>query len=103
MTKPQTLNILGVPYEIIYVDNPAEVDWKRRSSLWGQVDYWERKIRVYDKDRPLEDLWKTILHEVLHALADELKLRLGKDENHDELDILSGALADTLIRNGLLR
>ena len=101
--KPGSLVILGKRYEIEYVDRPSDVDMHRRQALWGQVDYWTRTIRIYDHGRALEDLWHTILHEVIHALADELKLRIGKPENHDELDLLALGLADVIFRNQLFR
>ena len=44
---------------------------------------------------------KTIFHEVLHGLGHAMNLKMLKNEdNHDELDVLAGALVDTMIRNG---
>lgn len=98
--KPKIVNILGKVYQIEYVDKPSDVDIYKRDSLWGQIDFWTRTIRIYDNDRTTEDLWETLIHEVLHAIASELNLKsLGKDENHDELDCLGTALTDVLFRN----
>lgn len=100
MKRPKEVNILGIIYQIQYVDNPAEVDMHKRKSLWGQIDYWTRTIRIYSKDRPEEDIWETIIHEVLHGIAEGLHLKsMMDDKNEDELDILSLALADVLFRN----
>lgn len=97
--KPKEVVILGVPYKIDYVDKPSDVDLFKRESYWGQIDFWTRTIRIYDKDRPVEDLWGTIIHEVLHGISSELKLVLNKKEHHDDLDVLALALTDVLFRN----
>lgn len=100
--KPTKVNILGHEYSITYVDNPAEVDLFKRESLWGQTDYWTRTIRVYDNGRNDEDVFQTVLHEVLHGISEALKLNLNKNENHEELDLLALALTDVFFRNGWL-
>jgi len=101
--KPTQVNILAKRYTIAYVDNAVDVDIHKRDSLWGQIDYWTRTIRVYDKDRGEEDIIETIIHEVLHGIAEELKLRLRKDENHEELGVLALAITDVLLRNGWIK
>lgn len=107
--KPESLNILGFTYKIIYCENPADVDAEKRTALWGQRDHWTREIRIYDHERAVNDIWHTIIHEVLHAIGECLKLDIldkgiGKDEKkHDELDILALALADVLFRNDLIK
>ena len=104
MKKPNSLNVLGVEYSIEYVEKPSDVDIFKRSSLFGQVDFWTRTIRVYDNGtRPMEDVWQTIVHEILHCIAEGLKLKsLGNETNHDELDVMALALTDVLFRNGWL-
>jgi hypothetical protein len=104
MDKPKEVNILGIVYRVEYVDKPSDVDIFKRDSLWGQIDYWTRTIRIYDHQRTVEDLWETVMHEVLHGIAYALKLKMLSDEaNHDELGILSVALMDTLFRNGWVK
>lgn len=100
---PTTVNILGVTYKIEYVDNPSEVDFFKREALWGQIDYWTRTIRVYKNKRPYEDVWQTIMHEVLHGIANALKMRLNNNDMHDELDLLALAIADVLFRNDWMK
>jgi len=103
LDKPTLINILGIEYSVTYVDNPAEVDIYKRESCWAQLDFWTRTIRVYDHGRSLEDIWQSLLHEVLHGIAGALHLKaLGADANHDELDILALALMDVFVRNGWL-
>ena len=97
---PSTVNILGKRYTIEYVDKPSDVDIFRRKSLWGQIDYWTRTIRIYADNRSAEDVWETIIHEVIHGIAVELNIdRLKADDAEDDVGILSVALTDTLIRN----
>jgi len=99
LKRPKQVNILGVSYELIYVDKPSDVDIHKRESLWGQIDYY-RTIRIYDHGRSEEDLWETILHEILHGIAQALHLKeLKGEKNHDQLDLLSLALTDVLFRN----
>ncbi len=104
--KPMQVNVLGKQYSITYVDNPAEVDLHKRKSLWGQVDYWTRTIRVYDNGRTIEDLWETILHEIVHIVGDELHLNgIGgeSDQVEETVDLLGLALTDVLFRNGWMK
>jgi len=100
---PESVNILGVNYAIAYHDNPAEVDIYKRESLWGQIDYWTRTIRIYDNERPKQDVWQTILHEVMHGIMNMLHLnKLHDDAAHSEMDSLALALTDVFVRNGWL-
>ena len=101
--KPEKVNILGVEYSITYVDKPSDVDIYKRSSLFGQIDFWTRTIRVYDNGRPMEDVFQSVLHEVLHGVAESLKLNLRKEDQHDDLDILALALTDIFFRNGWMK
>jgi len=101
---PTEVNILGSRYSIEYVDNPAEVDIFKRESLWGQIDFWTRTIRIYARDFSSEDIWESIIHEVLHGIAESLNLYMLQDkDNHDQLGVLAVALTDTFIRNGWLK
>ncbi len=100
--KIKNVNIIGHNYSIEYVNNPAEVDIYKRESLWGQIDYWTKTIRVYDNGRTLEDIYETVLHEIIEGLKQELNLQSLKD-NHDDLTLLAIGLSDTLIRNNIVQ
>lgn len=101
--RPENIYILGRNYKIEYVNNPAEVDIFKRESLWGQIDYWTRTIRVYDNGRADFDVMETIIHEILHGIEVDLKLKCFKDDKgHEELGILAVALSDVLVRNNWL-
>ena len=101
--KPTKISILGIDHTIIYVEKPSDVDVHGREVLMGQIDYWTRTIRVHDDGRDIKDVWQILFHEILHGIAESLDLALGKEKHHAELDILSLAVCDTLIRNGLVK
>lgn len=104
MIRPEWVNILGLDYQIIYCTAASEVDIQGREACEGQIDFWTRTIRIYDDGaRAEQDILRTLLHEVIHGIAEELKLKLSQDNQHDDLDRLSLALADMLTRNGWLR
>ena len=101
--KPTEVNILGQVYKIEYCKNASEVDIDHRQSLWGQIDYWTQTIRVYDNNSPEAKIMQTLIHEVLHGIAGQLHMKLNKEENHDELDILAMSLYDVMKRNDWLK
>ena len=101
--KPSEVIILGIKYKIEYVNNTSDVDPMKRRALWGHIDYWNRTIRIYDKERNTDDIWHTLIHEVLHGIADALKLKLNDEEMHDELDVLALAIMDVLFRNNWIK
>ena len=98
---PNELNILCKRYKVIYCTTQLEVDADGEEELSGQIDFTKREIRIF-KTSP-EDMWHTLFHEVLHAVAEELKLKIGEEENHKELDVLALMLTDVLTRNDLLK
>ena len=103
--KPDKVNILGIEYSIIYVDKPSDVDIFKRESLWGQLDAWTRTIRIYDPgNRPAEDIWQVIFHEVIHGIVELLRLKeLEGKENENTVDLLALAITDILFRNGWMK
>ena len=97
---PANVNVLGKPYTITYTSSPTEVDCHRREVLWGQIKYEDRTIRIYDNGRTPADLWVTLIHEVLHAIATELNIRPLTDDGGDEIvGLLALALTDVMLRN----
>lgn len=104
MNLPTNINILGKNYTVTYVEKPSEVDIFKRESLWGQIDYWTRSIRIYKNPvAPPEEAFHTLIHETLHGIAQELHLKLNDKENHDELDIFGLAICDVLTRNNFIQ
>lgn len=104
LSRPDSVIILGKRYEITYTDKPSDVDIYQRESMWGQIDLWTRTIRIYDNRRSIEDLWETILHEVLHGIVIELNIKtLDGDDHEDDIDILALALMNVMFSNRWLR
>ena len=102
--KPTQVNILGKEYQIAYCDNPANVDMYHRESLWGQIDFWTQTIRIYDNDRPGEAIIEALLHEILHGIHTELRMKCFDDDaGHVTLSLIAMALADVFTRNGWLK
>ena len=102
---PTNFEILGIPYTIAYHELPSEVDADKRASLVGQHDPWDRTIRIYYKNKPLEDVFITLLHEILHAIDGELEMDLFSSMGDDEeksINVLALALFNVLNKNGWL-
>ena len=97
--KPKKVNILGTVYTIEYLEKPADVDPQGREPLFGQIDYWDRTIRIYDNGRMDQDIWQALIHEILHGIGAALNLKLNEEKMHDELDTLATALTDVFFRN----
>jgi len=102
--KPKEVDILGTIYSITYVDNPALVDLYKRKSLWGQIDYWTRTIRIYDNGRSDADIWDSLIHEIIHGFAEILKIGiLTNESNHEALGLIAIAFREILFRNGWIK
>lgn len=103
---PKKLNICGSIYKIVYTNDMSEVDIMGREMLWGQIDFQTNTIRIFVGDRPIEAVWKTLLHEIMHGILIEYNVQ-GMMGIHsiDQLemvnDTLSSGLFDTLERNKL--
>lgn len=96
------INIFSVEYTIEYCDKPSDVDINKRTSMWGQIDYWSRTIRIY-KGIQKTDIMVTIIHEVIHGIMDHLNLDTYiTEDNEGFVDTLATGLVDTLMRNNLI-
>lgn len=103
---PTTIDIIGLPYTISYHQVPNEVDADKRTTLFGQTDSWDRTIRIYHKDRPLEDVFITLLHEIFHVVDGELEMGLFPSMGDDEeksINVLALALYNVLKTNDWLK
>lgn len=95
---PETIDVLGIKYTVDYIEKPSDVDIHKRASLWGQIDYWTRSIRVYDNagNRSVDDIWRTIFHEVIHAIRSALNI---EDEDEGDTELLALGLVNVLVAN----
>lgn len=113
MKFPNKLIVGGITYKVLYVDKASDTDAEGRQAIWGQIDYWTRTIRIYQKNRTQEDIYHTLFHEIIHAISQQYQLNLeekeltlnekGDDSESSFVDIFSLILYDTLQRNGWLR
>ncbi len=86
---PNKVRILHIEYKVIYVDNPCKVDLTERKALWGQIDYWTRTIRIYNKDRTYEDILQNIFHECVHAIVRQQRIYDLKPDDEHFVDLFS--------------
>jgi hypothetical protein len=104
--RPDSVEIFGLRYSITYCDKPSDVDIFRRDSLWGQIDYWTRTIRIYDNKTTPEDIWDTLIHEVLHGIIRALKIKgkIEEEASHEDIvHLLALGLQDVMFRNGWIK
>jgi len=112
MNWPKHVNVCGIPYRLVFTDSMIETDVNRYQALWGQCDEHERTIRVFrgrrKRRRSNADMLCTLLHEFGHAIlgASPALRRMaakGKWTDEDFIDEYAQRMADTLIRNQLVR
>ncbi len=100
-----TINILSTEYKVMLCKDIKEVDPANKCDLdtqaFGTIDYINREIRVWDCENKSE-VFKTLLHEIIHGALNSLALN---KINEDEIFIeqLTNIIADTLIRNNLVK
>ena len=106
-SKPKSINVMGVNYELEYVDNMIDADIDRRHELLGQIDYITRTIRLYTKNEKKTKgdgyTFHLVMHEMLHAIAVNAGITpLMGDDGERYIDIMGTVLADSLVRNGMV-
>ena len=96
---PRHINIRGLTYTIKQVDeiSPKSVeDGKDDDIILGAFDYWKSTIELR-RDVPEERKRICLIHELLHALAEGMKLP------EDQVGELAWGLYDVLKRNHFFR
>jgi hypothetical protein len=111
--KPESLNICGIPHKITYCDKLTDVTENNRvTDIVGEIDFVDKKIRIYDNGQPIQAVWQELIHEVLHGIGygnsleifnTEYDSTITKERKHNELDSLATALTDFLFRNNLIK
>jgi hypothetical protein len=94
--KPEQIDIMGFPHSVKWCKTAQEVDADGRKLLDGQYDAWKNELRIHDNDRPAEEKFQTILHEVMHALC-----RIFHIEDMDErvVDLLATGITYVMLHN----
>lgn len=99
---PTEIKLVDMVYKIEYCEKPSDVDIYKRSSLWGQIDYWTRTIRIYrTKDSNDGDTQQTILHELIHGIVDKFHIdQIEKHVDYEKIvDLLATGINSILIDN----
>jgi len=92
---PKTVKIVDVVYTIEYCDKPSDVDIFKRDSLWGQIDFWTRTIRIFKRhDSTVQDVMHCIVHEILHGIVNQLRIdQISKHADEEKIiDLLATGL-----------
>jgi len=99
MTKPRIINILGKKYKLIFIDGILKYgeDEDEPTYATGDTDSTNKVIRISTAVAK-EEQYDTLIHEILHAIDDELVLKIP----HDTLHRISTSLTDTLLRNNII-
>ena len=106
MKLPATIKVLDVVYKNEYVNNVSEVDIFKRSTMWGQCDYWTRSIRIFASGLSESDIRQTLWHELLHALCEKLHIKAKEGDLRDDetaIDLLATGINSLLLENPQLR
>lgn len=105
VTLPKKIKIGGHEYDVIFPYNFKEID-----SYLGLHDLLARKIYISEVDysgniRKDSDIYKTLLHEILHGIDSVyLKDRLAEEDDHEKIiDSLADGLLQVLTDANLLK
>ena len=105
----KSINIMGVVYTIDYVNKLSDIDIEgRRTDLLAQIEHVKRSIRILDDGKNKGGQKKfpffLLIHEMVHGMATCANIEcLSGDENEEIVDTLATVLADTLVRNGMIK
>jgi len=99
------IRIGGMPFEIEKVETELEVcHMGSGQKLWGQISYSKHSIRVL-KACPEREL-RLLIHEILHGIINEYRVRELMDDKGDHLespiDQLALGLAEVLESIGIV-
>jgi hypothetical protein len=100
---PTKVKVFDVVYKIEHLDKPSEVDLFKRESLWGQVDFWTRTIRIYHNNRQVADVMQTVWHEILHAIASSLHIDNKINDDNDIIDLLATGINNVIVDNDWMK
>jgi hypothetical protein len=98
---PQQIKVFDITYSITYCDVLGDVnaDPNDDTELWGFISHKSKQIRVYRGERPQDDVWKTLWHEILHAILERLNMDHAVD--HGVIDLLAMGINTVLIDNDM--
>ncbi len=80
------IKVCGAPFEVSFVDGANAVSHtSKRHYLYGETSFDNESIRI-DKTISLEMINQTFWHEVMHVIAERLKIRELMNEEGDHLE-----------------
>lgn len=103
---PKTLTLFSKVYDIKYIKNVENVDDAKEDLLFGKINFYDNTVRVYlpDIDRKIYCTWHHIIHEIVHAIVENMGIKFGKGADEESI-VNSFALGMThfLLDNDLLK
>lgn len=86
MKRPKSVKVLNIDYSIEWTGE----DWRNQTSSHGQQSY-ERQRLIIQKGSPQVEA-DTLLHEIMHAVADAMSLTDGATEEEFVSRMATGVL-----------
>jgi len=102
MDLPNEIRLFNTTYKITYHDEAHEVCSKKEKRMRGEVSHQDCTIRVHKENRPYPEIIRTVWHELLHAVQDQIRgWAFFKDEDSEEhfIDLCSLAIVNILTQN----
>lgn len=99
---PSKINISGVIFDIIEVDNHLDVSSNKDILCNGAILFTEQQIRIYSKLKHDTKI-SVFFHEVLHGCLNMVAPTMKEEVEEDITTKLAHILSDTLTRNNLLK
>lgn len=96
MKIPNEIKIGGIEYKVELIDE--NIDDIHNAEFIGRVLFKEQKIKILNS-YPVEKKFKTLLHEIIHILSEDLKIGI-EEENICRLE---AGLFQVLKDNKLLK
>ena len=98
MKLPKKIKILGIPYTVKYVNAMSKVG-DEGDNFYGLIDHTKGTITAYGDNRPKEMIWRTIWHEILHALFESFDITADAKESERIIQQLAPAINSVIIDN----
>ena len=98
--QPPEITLFSKPYKITYFKSLGDVDTEKMCYSYGEISLRNASIRIYSESPTERDHYQILVHELLHAVADELNIDFKEDCEEKIIDNLALGIADILVGNG---
>jgi len=92
--RPNKIRINETDYKIV----SRSKQWGEKTSTMGQITYHKQMIEVAD-GQTAHDLLDTIIHEVMHGIIEEYKVKMDHRKEEKFVTTISNHLTDVLKKN----